>query len=379
LPPVESEIVDLIGLIYDAVLNPAMWHEAIDRIRLHFNFQTSIMALNRFVHEPISMAVAVNIPEQYERFLNADYADEILRMWGGREVVERFPLEEPVALSSLTNERELLTNRYYTDFGVPNGLVDQAAIILTRDRRQVGNIGFGRHRDVGPVTDDVIAGLRVLAPHLRRAALITGILEEERKARTLFEAVLGAVRSGIVLVDGKARIIYANPAAKGAFAAGDPLRDEHGRLELRGEVTPGQLITAIQAAAQGDLPLGRRGIAIPGTRADGTPFVVHVLPLGDRTVRTGMPSEAAAAVFIADRDDDPHFVSDAATMIYGLTPAETRVFNLIVAGHSSADMARLLAIAPSTLKWHTLGLFDKTGLHRRSELVRLATALRPSS
>ena len=87
---------------------------------------------------------------------------------------------------------------------------------------------------MGPVTDDVIAGLRVLAPHLRRAALITGILEEERNQRTMFEAVVEAVRSGIVLVDRRGRIIHANPAAKEVMTRGDPFRSERGKLELLG-------------------------------------------------------------------------------------------------------------------------------------------------
>jgi len=94
-------------------------------------------------------------------------------------------------------------------------------------------------------------------------------------------------------------------------------------------------------------------------------------------VRAGLPGEAVAAVFVADRSDDPQLITDAATLIYGLTPTEARVFELIVAGHSSAQMARHLAIAPSTLKWHTLRLFDKTGQHRRTDLLRLAAALHP--
>jgi DNA-binding CsgD family transcriptional regulator len=171
-------------------------------------------------------------------------------------------------------------------------------------------------------------------------------------------------------------VVYANPAAQAIIDAGEPLRNQHGKLELRGEVVPGQLQLAIAAAAEGDVPLGRRGIAIPGARADGTPFVAHVLPLGDRSVRTGMPGEAVAAVFIADRDDDPHLIVDAATMIYSLTPTEARAFELIVAGHSSAEIAAAMAISANTLKWHTRQLFDKTGQHRRADLVRLAGRLR---
>ena len=378
MAPVDGQLIELIGAIYDAVLDPSLWHETLDRIRTHFDLHNAMMGLTRFGYEATSIAIAVNIPEQYLSMQTAEYTPEILRLWGGPEQVVRYPIEEPIALHTVTNQGAFLANKYYLDFGAPQGLDDMVAVVLTRDRRQVGNVGFGRHRDVGPVTEDVVAGLRILAPHLRRAALVTGILDEERRRSTMLEAALNAVRSGIVLVDRSARVIYANPAAQAIIDAGDPLRTDRGRLELRGEVVAGHLHIAVQAAAEGDIPLGRRGIAIPGTRADGSPFVAHILPLLDRTVRAGLPGEAVAAVFVADRDDDPQFVTDAATLIYSLTPTEARVFELIVGGHSSTEMARLLAIAPSTLKSHTLRLFDKTGQHRRSDLVRLAAALRPS-
>jgi DNA-binding CsgD family transcriptional regulator/PAS domain-containing protein len=375
---VDSELVDLIGAIYDAVLDPALWQEALDRIRQHFAFNNSILGLFRYRgNEALTTTVTVNVPEAYLSAIHdVKYTPEIVRMWGGAQQIARYPVEEPIQLLSVTDPRTLATNAYYRDFGIPQGLVDQVVVALTRDRRQVGNVAFGRHRDVGPVTDDVVAGLRILAPHLRRAALITGILDEERKARTMLESVLSAVRSGVTLVDRAARVVYANPAAQAIIDAGEPLRNQHGKLELRGEVVPGQLQLAIAAAAEGDVPLGRRGIAIPGARADGTPFVAHVLPLGDRSVRTGMPGEAVAAVFIADRDDDPHLIVDAATMIYSLTPTEARAFELIVAGHSSAEIAAAMAISANTLKWHTRQLFDKTGQHRRADLVRLAGRLR---
>ena len=64
--------------------------------------------------------------------------------------------------------------------------------------------------------------------------------------------------------------------------------------------------------------------------------------------------------------------------IYGLTPTEARVLEFILSRHSSAEIAKAMSIAQSTLKWHTLQLFEKTGQHRRADLVRLAAQLRPA-
>jgi PAS domain-containing protein len=283
---VDPQIVDLIGAIYDAAVDADRWYEALDRVRLHFKLANVMMALHDLRSRSASLSVLVNISDEWAAAMaQPEYNSELFRLLGGRERIEGLPLEEPVNTLGVIDQTAMEANRYYTDLAQPHGIIDSIAIVLTRDRFRVGSIGLGRHRDAGPVTPDVIAGLRVLAPHLRRAALIAGILEEERQKRRVFEAIVNAVRTGIVLVDADANIVHANPAAMDLMANGDPLADRFGRLQINGEVVHGALNAAILAAAEGDIALGRRGIAIPGTRANGEPFIVHLMPLAQPSAR----------------------------------------------------------------------------------------------
>ncbi len=59
-------------------------------------------------------------------------------------------------------------------------------------------------------------------------------------------------------------------------------------------------------------------------------------------------------------------------LLYDLTPAETRVFELLADGMTQAAIAAQLGIAPSTVKTHLLKVFEKTGINRQAELVRFA-------
>jgi len=376
---VDPQIVELIGAIYDAVVDPDKWPEALDRVRQHFRLANVMMALHDLRLKTASLSVLVNIPDEWAAAMaQPEYNAELIQLLGGRERIEGLPLEEPVNVLGAVDQKARDANKYYIDLAQPNGIIDSVAIILTRDRFRVGNIGLGRHRDAGPITPDVLAGLRVVAPHLRRAALITGILQQERQKRQVFEAVVDAVRSGIVLVDADANIVHANSAARDVTANGDPLAERFGRLQINGEVVQGALNAAIVASAEGDISLGRRGIAIPGTRADGEPFVVHVMPLADRSTRSNVPGEVVAAVFVAERGDDPKHVVDAATTLFNLTPAESRIFELTIEGRASAEIAQMLSISPNTLKSHTRHLLEKTGRQRRADLFRLAKSLGPS-
>ena len=100
------------------------------------------------------------------------------------------------------------------------------------------------------------------------------------------------------------------------------------------------------------------------------------MPLERRTVATGVEQGATAAVFVADGGAPWTAATDAVAMLHELTPAEARVFELVVAGRSSQDIAGELGIATSTVRTHLLRVFDKTGQHSRAGLVRLAGEIR---
>jgi DNA-binding CsgD family transcriptional regulator len=59
-------------------------------------------------------------------------------------------------------------------------------------------------------------------------------------------------------------------------------------------------------------------------------------------------------------------------LLYELTPAEQRVFELVVAGEKTAAIAQTLSVAPSTVRTHLLKVFEKTGRHTRGDLVKLS-------
>jgi DNA-binding CsgD family transcriptional regulator len=178
--------------------------------------------------------------------------------------------------------------------------------------------------------------------------------------------------SAAVLVNADMKIVYANPVAQRMLHDADPIRAQNGKLELIKVLVPGQLEAAIEAAAEPEVKFGRRGIGIPTRKRDGTPLVLHVLPLEQRSPRTGAPWKSVAAVFIADTGGQAAVPIDALSLLFELTPMEARVFELTVAGHSSREVAEALGVAPSTVKTHTLNLYEKTGRHRREDLVRLA-------
>lgn len=377
LSEVDSGHVDLIGGLYDAVIEPGRWHDALDAIRGRFNFYNVMMTVISLPLGGALVNMSVNVPAPYAAMNGPEYIEDVIRLWGGPERLGQMPLEEPMVLSDVSDMSLWATSRYYNEFAKPQGIFDVLAIGVARDHTMVGNIGFGRHESAGRPGRFERDGFRTLGPHLRRAALISGILGQSEQRATTFESTLDTASSGVILVDAGMTIVHANRAGQTMLALGDPVRERLGRLELRLELLPGQLKSAV-AACNSDSDLGRRGIGIPTRRLDGSPLILHVMPLEQRSIRGGLPSNASAAVFIANGSGGIAPMHDALGLLFGLTPAEARVFELAVDGLENDAVALTLGVAPSTVKTHMLRVFDKTGAHSRAGLVRLARQITPT-
>lgn len=377
LQEVDRDHVDLIAGVYDAVIEPDRWHDALDAVRIRFNFFNVAMSVISPLQGRALINLSINIPDEYAGMTGPEYVEDIVKLWGGAERLGALPLEEPVILSEHGDVSLWPASRYYNDFCKPQGLIDILAVALARDRTMVGNIGFGRHESAGRPGKFEQDGFRKLAPHLRRAALISGILGHSEQRAATFETALDAAHSGVILVDAGMAIVHANEAAQAMLAEGDPVREKLGRLELRNELLPGQLKAAV-ASCESDAQIGRRGIGIPTRRLDGSPLIIHVMPLEQRKIRGGLPSNASAAVFIADGSGGIAPMHDALGLLFGLTPAEARVFELAVDGLETDAAALTLGVATSTVKTHMLRVFDKTGAHSRADLVRLARQITPT-
>lgn len=370
----DASLNDLIGEIYDAVIDPSRWNAVVDKIRTRYNFQIAMLTAIKLQSGTPLIYASSNVPEHYERAA-ADYNDDIVELWGGPERMAELMIEEPILTTDVIDHATWPDNRFYREWAHPQGLEEQVVIALSMDETMVANLGLGRHYSTLPIKSEEMEALRIIAPHLRRAVLISNLLDGATVRAETFEAALSAMTSGAVIVDGEMGILHANTVARAMLEDGDPIQDNEGRLELPAEVVPGQLQAAILAASGHESEMGRRGMGIPARRRNGMPLVIHVMPLKHRTQRSGLRLSAVAAVFVSETGARAPVPIDAVSMLFELTPAEARVFELVAIGQSIAQIAEALSVAQTTVKTHLASLYSKTDRHRRADLVRLAGEL----
>lgn len=370
---------DLIGAIYDCIFAPERWEGVMEAIRAEFGFVTAALGVTPL----LSGSPAVHASAIYASAgMDADalmqamqLGPSLIELWGGLERIQTFPLDEPIICSQVTDPATWPDNAYYRTVGAPRDIFDGVGMYVARDAALVGHLGFGVHRALGAIDEGDVADLRLIAPHIRRAVTISGLFDLKTVHAAAFAATIDVLSVGVVLVDETGGIVHANAAATALLAQDGPIRAQRGRLGLAQPAAQAAIETAIRQAAQDEMKLGQRGIAVPARRENGDPLVIHVLPLKRSPLRDGLAQKVTAALFIAPAVTPSRLPIDALALAYDLTPAEARVFELVCEGRTQAEIGPLLGIAASTAKTHLLHIFEKTGCHRQLDLVKLAATL----
>jgi DNA-binding CsgD family transcriptional regulator/PAS domain-containing protein len=366
---------DLIGSIYDCVIAPERWTAVLDEICAEFGFATGALSVASLTNMK-AVVNAVSGSDLAQMAQNGvGYGADIIELWGGAERIQQYPLGEPIVQSQAVRPDIISSNRYYREWAMPRGLFDAVAVGLVRDRTMVGNAIFSQHESAGRIDDAQVDGLRLLAPHIRRAVTISNLFDMKAVEATTFAATVEALTVGVVLADEDSKIVHANAAAAAMLAAGDPIVARHGRIAVQSAATTAALQSAVAQAAKDEATLGQKGIGIPIPRQGDKPLVIHVLPLRRSHTRSGLIQSAAAAVFVTSASGPPRLPHDALNQLYDLTPAEIRIFELICEGHTRDAISALLGVSVSTVKSHLIHVFEKTGCRRQVDLVRLAKSL----
>ena len=366
----EAKVVSaLVGDIYDAALDPALWPGALGKAARFigglggglYAKDASAKTGNIFYHDGA-------IDPHYV----ALYFDKYVKLDPSTTGHYFAAIEKPVATVDLMPYDEFVATRFYKEWAKPQGLVDHLSTVLDKTATSVAMFGVFRHEQHGLADDEMRRRMRLIAPHVRRAVLIGRTIDLKTAEAARFADAFDGLGAGMFMVDAVGRIVHANAAGHAMLAAGDLLRANGDRLSSGDPDVDQSLLDIFTAAGSGDAAVGVKGIAVPLRAGDGERHVAHILPLtsGARR-RAGVSYAASAALFVHKAALATSSPPEAIAKSYKLTPSELRVLLAIVEVGGSPEVAEALGVAESTVKFHLKRLFEKTGARRQADLVKL--------
>lgn len=358
----------LTGMVYDAALEPALWPIALGKVA---NFVGGVAAgiyskdvnKNGHIYYDDGKLDPSYVRLYFEKYIRFDPSTT------GHFFAE---IGEPVSTSDVLPYNEFVETRFYKEWAQPQGLVDFVSAILDKSATSIASFGVFRDERDGLVDDEARNRMRLVVPHVRRSVLIGKILGLKTAEAATLTQTLDGISAGMFLVDSASRIIHANAAGHTMLAAGDVLRSLAGRLAvgtLPQEQTLQQILAAPETAGEG---VGAQGSAVPLIGRDGKRYVAHVLPLtSGRRRQAGTYLGAAAALFVHKATVDTPSLPTVIARHFCLTPTELRVLLAVVEVGGAPEVADVLGVAETTVRFHLRHLFEKTDTHRQADLVRL--------
>lgn len=365
----ESERLSaLVGNIYDAALDPTLWVEALDGAKAFAGGHAAGLAWKDAVANRGECRYYTGIDPYYQQL----YFDKYVKLDPctiGQFFAE---IDEPVATEDLIAYDDFVQTRVYKEWAQPQGLVDCALAVLEKSKTSIAFLALFRHERHGLIDQEARRRIRLIAPHFRRAVLISKAIDVKNGEAASFADTLDGISAGMFLVDATGRIVHANVAGHVMLGAADVLHAKGRRLALNDPKAEQTLADTFATAGNGDAAVGIKGVAVPVVARGGERYVAHVLPLTSGARRqAGATYAAAAALFLHKAGLDTPSPPEAIAKVYKLTPMELRVLLAIVEVGGVPEVAEALGIAETTVKTHLGHIYEKTGKSRQADLVKI--------
>jgi DNA-binding CsgD family transcriptional regulator len=359
----------LIGDIYDAALDPALWSGVFKKA---CNFIGTTAATLASVDVLRSGTIVY-----YHWGLAPGYDDVYVKKWSKLNpffpTATFFDLETVHApIPECVPRDEFCQSLFAREWVAPQGLVD--ALVSNLEKSPITCVGFWifRRFNEGFANEETRRRFALVVPHIRRAVAIGQVIDLKTIEAAALADSFDTLPAGMFLVDAVGRIVHANLRGHVMVSEANVLNARGGKLGAIDPEADQALLDAFTAADSGDGAMGRRGLAVPLKARDGTRYVANVLPLTSGARRkAGVLYSAVATVFVHKAELDLPSPPEAIAREFRLTPAELRVLFAIIEVGSVHDVSEVLGIGEPTVRTHLQRLFDKTSTHRQADLVKL--------
>jgi len=191
------------------------------------------------------------------------------------------------------------------------------------------------------------------------------------RQRDAMAITLEGLGVGAILVTINGRVRFVNQVAEALLRRENGLVQRQGHLRASTPAATNALNRLIAEAASigAGSGAGSGGVLlVPRTQASHLHVLVCPVPIGG-TGWLGLPAPMALVIV---SEPSRHLALRASELeqLYGLTPAEANLATALVSGKTLKEYATASRITLVTAKTHLQSIFNKTGWHRQSDLVR---------
>ena len=362
----EERLLQLIARIYDAAVGGASWRDFVDDLADAYS-GTAAISSQASIGTGTSIHAASRIDPAFGRAYEEYYSQK--RPWVNELTV--------IAPGQVFTPRRLVRDlnyeksEYYNDWLKPQGIYYLFSAALEIEGNRSTYLTISRSRRYGDFSAEEFDLTYKLVPHLQRAMLMHRHVFDTMRQRDAMAITLEGLGVGAILVTINGRVRFVNQVAEALLRRENGLVQRQGHLRASTPAATNALNRLIAEAASigAGSGAGSGGVLlVPRTQASHLHVLVCPVPIGG-TGWLGLPAPMALVIV---SEPSRHLALRASELeqLYGLTPAEANLATALVSGKTLKEYATASRITLVTAKTHLQSIFNKTGWHRQSDLVR---------
>lgn len=221
-----EELSHSIERLYDAVLDPSKWCEALEATTRFVGGE----AANLFWQDAATNHAAVFHSWNENAYYSQLYAEKYASLNPYFPALAFVEVGKLVAGGDLIPHDEFRQTRFYLEWVKPQNYIDVLGANLERTLTSTAFFSVQRHERQGIVDDRARERCTLILPHVRRAVSIGKVIETGRTHDRLLENALIRISSAALMVDASGRIVFANAKADEYLAHAAIIRPDRGIL-----------------------------------------------------------------------------------------------------------------------------------------------------
>ena len=289
-----------------------------------------------------------------------------------REGAINQPENEGVFGYELCSKAQLEKTEFYNDFLVKFDSRLYWTIATEKRTTRLESISLYQGWNDKPPGQDGLDLLQLILPHLKAALRTRRQLAAADMVKKEFQEALNCLDQGIVLLDQSGNCLFVNVVAQRIVDRREGLSIIKSRLWVTSPSERARLNAFVQQSCTNNFVKGKGG-SVAVSRPDKKPLSVSVHRFSCDNLTA--PRRAAVIVFITDPEQSVKATTEAMLSRYGLTTAELRLTKLLLGGHSLSEAAEQNEVTRETVRSQLKSIFDKTGVRRQTELLRLLSGI----
>lgn len=345
---------------YDAVLRQDAWQEALNPMRLLFDgVFAHLYTLNNNTHEINNIGISENAPF----WALGDY----MNYYNAIDVREKHILRQPtgsfVRCHEICSDSFVRGSELYQDYLIRIGARHTMGANPIRLGDSSVVIAMLRAKEYGSYTDRELYLFRPLIGHLSKALLLQHRLQGLEQGVFVRDQALDALSFAVMTLDRSARVHHINSAAHARLQRLTTFRIKHHLLKGNSESAQSQIDRLLSDAID-------RGIGGGQTFRDSLTrqqWHVWAVPGSNTPEIFGQ----RMAVFAFTCSEEPPVTEVILQQIFKFTRAECRLAQALAAGIDAKEYAEQSAVSIATVRSQIRAIFEKAGVKRQSDLVRL--------